>query len=104
MGYHVHHVFKSLKPRIEEFRSYLLIKKQFGLDIKLDFGFMHGSFKIRVLQSFAHAWKGAAALRKFMERFNIGESIFEKSKSIGFFPWQIFTCALSFIVLLFLLL
>ena len=59
MGYHVHHVFKSLKPRIEEFRSYLLIKKQFGLDIKLDFGFMHGSLKIKVLQSFEHAWKRA---------------------------------------------
>ena len=54
MGYHVHHVSKGPKPIIEEFRSYLLIKKQFGLDIKLDFGFMHGSFKIRVLQNFAH--------------------------------------------------
>ena len=54
-GYHVHHVSKSLKPKIDEFRSYLLIKKKFGLDIKLDFGFMHGSFKIRVLQSFSHA-------------------------------------------------
>ena len=44
--YHVHHVSKSLKPRIEEFRSYLLIKKQFGLDIKLDFDVMHGSLKL----------------------------------------------------------
>ena len=104
MGYHVHHVSKSFNQRIVEFRSYLLIKKLFGLDIKLDFGFMHEYFKIMVFQSFAHAWKGVAALRKFIERFNIKESIFEKLRSIGFFLWLIFTFALSFIVMLFLLL
>ena len=49
MGHHVHHVFQSLKPRIDEFKSYLLSRKQFGLYSKLGFGFVHVSMEIRVL-------------------------------------------------------
>ena len=91
IGHHVRHVFKSFKPRANEFRSYLLSKKQFGLDSILGCGFVHGFLKIKVLQSFAHSWKGAIALRKSMENFNIGESIFEKLMIIGFFLWLILT-------------
>ena len=62
MGHHVHHVFKSFKQRIDEFRSYLLSKKQFGLDNKLGFDFVHKSMDIRVLQYFVSYWKGVQIL------------------------------------------
>ena len=47
MGHHVQSVPKSLKLRIDKFRSYLLSKKQIGLVSKLGFNFMHRSLKIR---------------------------------------------------------
>ena len=37
MGHHVHDTTKSLKLRIDEFRNYVLSKKQIGLASKLGF-------------------------------------------------------------------
>ena len=62
MGHHVHSVSKSLKLRIDEFRSYLLSKKRIGLGNKLGFGFVRESMKIKVLQYFVSTAKGVANL------------------------------------------
>ena len=85
MGHHFHSVPKSLKLRIDVFKSYLLSKKQIGLVSKLRFGFMHGFLKIRVLKCFACARKGVESLWMILKSVTCGRKRkirYEKSRHL----------------------